>query len=284
MDNIKLKECPKITGISATEDNSIRLTWTKVKGAEKYGIKRSVSAKDGFETLAWIKKCEFVDENVPEDVSCFYKITAQKKLESKKNSSKTSAVRAVVISDIPAPEELKADSEKNKICLRWKKVKDADGYIISKRNDYYSQMLPVARTQECRFADVKIVSGQPYYYCVQAFKNDEHGEKQGNYSVQVSSVSLGKGAVVEAKSFFGKKICIKARLVAGADGYILQRKDSADGEYKEVLRTQSDTDIALNDTVSKSFRTYYYRIIAYKTVENRLYLSEPTDEIKIKSK
>ncbi len=284
MDNIKLKESPKITQATVTEEKNVKLSWTKVKGAEKYGIKRATCAKDGFETLAWIKKCDFVDENVPENVSCFYKITAQKKLESKKNSSKTSAVRAVIVSDIPAPEKLQAQDKKGKICLKWKKVEGADGYIVSKRNDFYSQMLPVARTEDCKFTDGKIVSGQPYYYCVQAYKKDAEVEKQGNYSGQVSSVSLDKGAVIEAKAFFGKKIYIRARLVAGADGYILQRKDDTEGEYREVLRTESNTDISLNDSVPGRFRNYFYRILAYKTVENKLYLSEPTDEIKIKSK
>lgn len=284
MDNIKLKQSPKITEAAVTEEKNVRLCWTKVKGAEKYGVKRAVSAKEGFETLCWIKNCEFVDENVPENVSCFYKITAQKKLESKKTSSKTSGVRAVVVSDIPAPEGLEAEHEKGKICLSWKSVEGADGYIISKRNDFYSQMLPVAKTGECKFTDGKIVSGQPYYYCVQAYKKAEDSEKQGNYSKQVSSVSIDKGAVFEAKSFFGKRMHIRARLVAGADGYILQRKDKADGEYKEVMRTQSNTDISLTDSVPKSFRTYFYRIVAYKTVEDKLYTGEPTDEIQLKSK
>ncbi|MEE1321014.1 MAG: hypothetical protein UHM85_05710 [Acutalibacteraceae bacterium] len=284
MDNIKLKESPRFTQVAVTEEKNVKLSWTKVKGAEKYGIKRATSSKDGFETLAWIKKCEFVDENVPENVSCFYKITAQKKLESKKNSSKTSAVRAVIVSDISAPEELKVQEKKRKICLKWKKVEGADGYIVSKRNDFYSQMLPVARTQECKFTDGKIVSGQPYYYCVQAYKKNEEHEKQGNYSQQVSSVSLDNGAVVEAKALFGKKVQIRLRLVAGADGYILQRKDSPDGEFREVARSSANTEINFTDSVPKHFKSYFYRAISYKTVENKLYISEPTAEIQIKSK
>ncbi len=284
MDNIKLKESPKFTQVTVTEEKNVKLSWTKVKGAEKYGIKRATSSKEGFETLGWIKKCEFVDENVPENVSCFYKITAQKKLESKKNSSKTSAVRAVIVSDIPAPECLQAQEKKGKICLKWKKVEGADGYIVSKRNDFYSQMLPVARTEECKFTDGKTVSGQPYYYCVQAYKKDEEVEKQGNYSQQVSAVSLDKGSVFEAKALFGKKVQIRLRLVAGADGYILQRKDSTNGEFCEVARSSANTEINFTDSVPKILRNYFYRAVAYKTVENKLYLSEPTDEIQIKSK
>lgn len=284
MDNIKLKENPKITEITISEGKKVNLSWTDVKGAEKYAVKRSLSSKDGFEVIGWAKKCSYTDENVPENVSCFYKITAVKMLESKKKSTKTSPVRVVIASDIPAPEELKAQGEKGKICLSWEKVEGADGYIVSRRNEFYSQILPVAKISECKFADEKIVSGQPYYYCVQAYKNGEEVEEQGNYSRQVSFVSLGKGAVIEAKAHFGKKVHLKARVVAGADGYILQRKDSPEGEYREVLRTKSNTEISLNDTVPKSFRTYFYRILSYKTVENELYVSEPTDEIQIKSK
>lgn len=284
MDNIKLKENPKLTQASVSDDKKVKLAWTEVKGAEKYAIKRSVGSKDGFEIIGWAKKCSYTDENVPENVSCFYKITAVKMLESKKKSTKNSPVRVVIVSDIPAPEELKVQLKKGKICLSWKKVEGTDGYIVSKRNEFYSQMLPTAKTEDCKFVDERAVSGQPYYYCVQAYRNGEAGEEQGIYSEQISSVSLGKGAVIEAKAQLGKKMYLKARVVAGAEGYILQRKDSTDGEFCEVMRTDSNTGIILKDTVPKRFRTYFYRVLSYKTVENKLYISEPTDEIQLKSK
>lgn len=281
----KLKKCPKIKSVTVTEEGGLLLKWTKVEGAEKYAVKRALSDRGEFEHIAWAKKCEYIDAEVPKDTTCRYKIMAHKKLEGKKASTKLSPVMSAVVSDIPAVEGLciKANAG-GEIGLVWNRVDSADGYIINRRNEFYSQILPVARTEKCSFTDTNIVSGQPYYYSVQALIKNEDAERHGNFSKVVPCVSLDKGEVVEARPRFGKKNEIKVRIVAGADGYILERSEKKDGEFAEVARSGAGTDIFFTDKTPKRLKSYYYRVITYKTVENEEYKSLPSETVMLKSR
>ena len=264
----KLKVSPKIKSITVTEERHINLKWSKVASAEKYAVKRATEAGGEFEHLTWVKKCEFTDETAEENTTYWYKITAWKKLEGKKTSTKTSGVKAAVISDIKAPEKISVKSKGKKVAieLKWKNAEGTDGCIIGRRNDFFSQIIPVGKVEGESFIDEGIVTGQPYHYCLQCYKNGEEKELHGNFSAEYHCIHLDSGRILEGKSAMGKKVRLSLRLVAGADGYIIERSDSKDGEYTEVARLASGFDLRACDKAPKAFRTYYYRCKSYKTV------------------
>ncbi len=274
----KLKVSPKIKSIAVTEERHIALKWSKVPLAEKYAVKRATEAGGEFEHLAWAKKCEFVDETAEENTTYWYKITAWKKLEGKKTSTKTSGVKAAVISDIKAPENISVKAKGKGIAaeLKWKNAEGTDGCIIGRRNDFFSQIIPVAKVKGESYIDEGIVSGQPYYYCLQCFSKGEAKELQGNFSAEYQCIHLDSGSILGIKSGIGKKVRISLRLVAGADGYIIERSDSKDGEYAEVGRTESAFEHYFEDKAPKAFRTYYYRCKAYKTLSEQEFTSVPS--------
>ena len=282
----KLKVSPKIKSITVTDERHIAIKWSKVPLAEKYAVKRATEAGGEFEHLTWVKKCEFTDETAEENTTYWYKITAWKKLEGKKTSTKTSAVKAAVISDIKAPEKISVKSKGKKVAieLKWKNAKGTDGCIIGRRNDFFSQIIPVAKVKSESFIDEGIVSGQPYYYCLQCFKESEDKELHGNFSKEYQCIHLDSGSILSAKSGIGKKVRISLRLVAGADGYIIERSSSKDGEYEEVGRTDSGIDHHFEDKAPKAFSTYYYRCKAYKTVSDIVFESVPSAPKAVKVK
>ncbi|MBR3815256.1 MAG: hypothetical protein IKJ27_00865 [Clostridia bacterium] len=281
----KLKTSPKIKSITVTDDGKLLIKWSKVEGAEKYGIKRASSDENEFEHIAWCKKTEFIDENVLTDTTYRYKIMAHKKLEGKKTSTKLSAVKAVVISDIPAPTGLKAGQDKScGIRLSWDKCDGADEYIVSRRNDFYSQILPVARTKENFFTDDKTVWGQPYHYSVQAIVKSGEEKKQGNFSNEVHFVSLDKGRIIQAKSLHGKKVRLTLRIVTGADCYCIERGESENGPFEEILRTKDALEYYVVDKTPKAYKTYYYRVRALKKVADTEFYGKYCDITAVKSK
>ena len=273
----KLKVSPKIKSIAVTEERHIALKWSKVPLAEKYAVKRATEAGGEFEHLTWVKKCEFTDETAEENTTYWYKITAWKKLEGKKTSTKTSGVKAAVISDIKAPEKISVESKGKKVAveLKWKNAEGTDGCIIGRRNDFFSQIIPVGKVCGESFIDEGIVTGQPYHYCLQCFKKGEEKELHGNFSAEYHCIHLDSGRVLEAKSAMGKKVNLSLRLVAGADGYIIERSDKKDGEYTEVAKTDSGFELRISDKAPKAFKTYYYRCKAYKTVADIVFESVP---------
>ena len=281
----KLKASPKIKSITVTADKNLLLKWSKVEGAEKYGIKRALSDEHDFEHIAWCKKTEFIDEDVRENVTYRYKIMAYKKLEGKKTSTRLSAVKAAVISDIPAPLNLTAKPGKGtSVNLTWDKCDGADAYIVSKRNDFYSQILPIARTTENCFTDEKTVWGQAYHYSVQAVIGQNEDEKQGNFSEEVHCVSLDKGKLLSLKAIMGKRIKLNLRLVTGADCYCIERAENENGPFEEVLRTKNALEYSVIDKIPQAFRTYYYRARACKNVSGKEFYGKYCDIGSVKSK
>lgn len=271
----KLKESPKIKSIAVNEERHIVLKWSKVPMAEKYAVKRATEAAGEFEHLTWVKKCEFTDETAQENTTYWYKITAWKKLEGKKTSTKTSGVKAAVISDIKVPENIRVSSKGKKVAieLKWKNSEGADGCYIGRRNDFFSQIIPVAKVQGESFTDEGIVTGQPYHYSLQCFKNDGESELHGNFSDEYHCIHLDSGRILEAKSAVGRRVRLSLRLVAGADGYIIERSDSKDGDFEQVGRIESGLELHFEDKVPKALKTYYYRCRAFKSVKEQTFES-----------
>ncbi|MBR5438553.1 MAG: hypothetical protein IKV21_06510 [Clostridia bacterium] len=279
IDNKKLKVCPRITEASVTDKGEIRLEWTEVPMADKYAVQRAEKSDGDYERIAWAKKNTYTDTTAKKDITYWYRIVAQKELENKKKSKKASPVAAQVVSDILAPASLKAVAEGKKIKLSWEKAQTTGSYLIYRRNSYFNQFIPLCKAEGDSYTDKDIVQGQIYYYSIQSLD----GDRQGNFSGQVHAVSLDCGEIIYSAARFLKKIDLKARIVAGADGYIFER--SEDGEkFEEIGRTDSDISLMCTDTVKKAFSVYYYRVRAYKNVEGNVFYSKPSKVIKVKSK
>lgn len=281
----KLKKSPKISSVTVTDDGKIKLKWSKVETAEKYAVKRSESSKGEFELITWVTKPEFTDTVPQRDKTYWYKITAWKKLEGKKTSSKNSAVRAAVITDIPAPTGVSVKAlKKPAVELKWENAKGCNGCIISRRNDFFSQIIPVAKVKGTSYIDETVVSGQAYHYSLQSFMEDGESIRQGLFSPEEDCIHLDCGAILSAKTYPGKRIAFSLRIVAGADGYILFRSEKKDGDYLEVARSSSGLDFRLEDKVARPLKTYFYKTAAFRKIGDREFLSEMTKEIAVKSK
>ncbi|MBQ3136944.1 MAG: hypothetical protein IJB74_05610 [Clostridia bacterium] len=279
IDNKKLKSCPRITDTSVTDKGEIRIRWTEVPGTDKYAVKRSETPDGEFELVAWEKGTEYIDKSVKKDITYWYRIVALKVLKGKRNSKKMSPVAARVISSVPAAEKLKITGAGMKIKLEWVKPENVSSFLVYRRNEYFDQLMPVCKVTEGSFIDRDVVGGQIYHYSVQSLD----GNRQGNFSREVSCVCLDSGEILSVKSHLFKKVDLKVRIVAGADGYIFER--STDGEsFDEVGKTDSDVSVRYTDKADKAFTAYYYRVKAYKKVGEKTFISKPSKSVRVKTK
>lgn len=276
----KLKACPKITEISCADGGGLKLCWSGVPEAEKYGVKRASEPDGEYETLKWVKGKTYTDTSAEKDVTYWYKVVASKTLEGKKTSKKSSPTVAGIISDIPAPEGLTAKPCNGKIRLSWKADDRGCSFAVSRRNDFFNQILPVARVDGTFFDDRDIVAGQAYHYSIQSIAD---GKREGNFSKEVSCIYLDCGQITEVKAAAFGRVFIKVRIVAGAKGYILER--SADGKtFSEVARTDSGTALRFTDKADKLFGKYFYRTKAYTFIGNEEFISGPSEAVKVKTR
>ena len=279
-DNKKLKVCPRITDISVTDNGEIHIAWTAVPDAEKYAVSRSERVDGEYERLTWSKNTEYTDKAVKENVTYWYRIIAVKALENKKTSKKKSPVAAQIISSIPAPTSLKAKASGGKIKLSWSCPAGVSSFTVYRRNDSFDQLLPVSHVDGNSYTDENVAQGQAYHYSVQSIRDRD----QGSFSSEIVCVCLDSGEIIDSKARMLKKVDLKVRIVAGADGYIFERSDDEGKTFREIGRTDSDVSIRHTDKVEKAFRVYYYRVRAYKNVNGELFISKPSETVKIKTK
>lgn len=261
----KLDSCPKITSCCGTQEKEIKITWTEVAQAEKYAIKRCDSYGGKFEVIGWTKGLEYADKDLTEDKTYWYKIFAVRKVSKKRKLVKESSSSCAVVSSLPAPYGLECElGNDEKVCIKWQADENADSFILLCRNGYSNQSVPVGETKVKCFYVENLVSGQLFYYSVQAVFKGEEGEKYSAFCEEFPVANLDCGEVYSLKKRFGKT-SITVRVVAGADGYILER--STDGEnFEEIARNEGETAIHFTDKFSG---TRYYRTRAYKTVGER---------------
>ena len=62
--------------------------------------------------------------------------------------------------------------------------------------------------------------------------------------------------------------------VYGANGYELYRSTSKDGKYSKVKTITDGKTLSFDDTKLETGRTYYYKIRAYKTINNKKVYSD----------
>lgn len=278
----KLSGRPKIKKVKATEEGQLKIVWTEVEGAEKYGVLRRDEPHGDFVRVKWREKLSFKDTVEPYK-TYWYKISAYKKLEGKKASTRESGIRAGIISDIEPVENVKAVVDGKSIVLSWDKDENAARYIVSRKNEYFSETLPVAETDKTSYKDKKIVPGVVYQYCVQSVYTDGETEKESKFSKKVNCVYLDSGKILSHKTR-GRKTELSLRLVAGATGYVLERCEEKDGEFSEVAKTDSNQKLVFSDKAPNHLRAYTYRIRAYRRVKEEEFFSAPSESITIKTK
>ncbi len=278
----KLRGRPKIRKVKIVSENQLKLFWTEVEGADKYAVLRRDEPDGEFVRIKWKKKLAFTDTVEP-NKTYWYKIQAFKRLEGKKTSTKDSGTRAAIISEIEPPQNLRAVADAKSITVTWDKDPKAVAYIVSRRNDFFSQTLPVKRVKKPTFTDKKVVSGQVYHYCVQCVYTDGENEKHGKFSPKVHAVCLDSGKILGYKTS-GRTTSFALRLVAGADGYILERSESKDGDFAEIARTESNLELTFNDKAPSHFKTYFYRVRSYRSVKEEMFISDSSEEVVIKTK
>ncbi len=277
----KLKKSPVIKEITATQDRHIFLSWSKVDGAEKYGVKRSTDPAGEFELVKWVKKTQYTDEDVAENVTYWYQIVAWKQLEGKKTSQKSSGARAVVLSDIPAPKNIELTcGKKAEITISWEKGEGTLGCIISRRNDFHNRLVPVA-TESKTFKDTAIVTGQPYHYCLQYYKKEGENLLHGNFSEEFDCIHLDSGKILSAKKVPFGKVSLSLRLVAGAGGYIVYRSETEKGEYTEVMRSKDGFDLKLKCKAPQAFKAYYYKVASFRVLGDKEFVSVMSAPVRV---
>ena len=151
------------------------------------------------------------------------------------------------------------------IILKWKKVQGSNGYEIYRATTKNGKYKKIKTTTSAVYKDKKLKSGKQYYYKVRAYKIVDNKKIYGECSKIEVMVTKPKTSVIKLKSG-NKNITITWKKVTGASGYEIRRATAKNGKYKKIKTTLS---AVYKDKNLKSGKIYYYKVRAYKIVNNK---------------
>lgn len=283
-DIIAIRNSPDIYFASVAPDKSVQIKWDKAQGAQRYIVRRKREEDSTFTVIAKLDSSElsYTDTKIESEGIYVYKVTAERPVPNEKPIKKAGETKSINITSIEAPviKDVKSDYEKDGISVKFSGVSGVDGYNIIKR---YPAMSRGVRTgavtnEQSEYLDKKIQKGVLYYYSVEAFKRSgEHGDEitYSNPSEEICSVLLDKVEVIKIKRKLYKNVSISIRLSSGADGYILYKSNAQDGEYKEIARTKSISDLTLTAKGEKKEKGAYFKVTCYKKSDDNAEFTGP---------
>ncbi len=154
---------PEVNKISNTA-NGVKITWSKVTGADYYRVYRKTKNGD-WKYLDSTSKTYFTDKTAKSGVKYYYAVRA-------KNEAGVSALSKTLSKYYLADTTLKAPtSTTSGVKLNWTKVAGAEGYIVYRKtaNGSYSRLSVEKGISNLSFTDKTAKKGTEYTYTVKAY-------------------------------------------------------------------------------------------------------------------
>lgn len=168
--------------------DTVKVSWKKASSVDGYIVYRAGSEKGKYKKIATVpgaKTVSFTDKALKTGKTYYYKVRTYKTVSGKKWYGKYSAV----VSAKPELTKTKIVSVKNSasraVNIKWKKVKDADGYVIyrsAKKDTSYKKVKKIAKGGTVSFTDQKLKKGKTYYYKIKTYKTVKGKKIYSDYS------------------------------------------------------------------------------------------------------
>ena len=276
---------PAVTNLKASSitGNSIKLSWSKVNGAEGYIIYKYNTSTKKWDRVAKGKYAENYTVNKLNSLTSYkFAVKAYKTVNKKEITSVTyPQVSAKTVLDTVTGFKASSTST-NQVKLTWNKVAKADGYIVYKYNTSTKKWDRITKGK-CNgtYTVSKLKSGTSYKFAVKAYKT-----VSGKEVLSASYPQLNTSTIPDTVKFSltagSKKATIKWTKVTGASGYKLYYKTSKNGKWIS-LKTVNNKTTSYTKTGLTKGKTYWFTVKAYRTSNNVTYnAAYTTKSVKVK--
>lgn len=230
----------------------VKLTWSKVTGADNYIIYRRLT-NGTWVTLTTVKSgvTSYTDKTAESGKNYYYTVRAEA-------DGYRSAYQNYPIYYLAAPVITKFDSQISKgITIKWADVHGAEKYYVYRKTGN-SGWKKIGTTENLLFKDADVKLGTTYTYTIRAYGNNVTSpyyasgwnRKYTPGTPSVKSVTASSNAIT-----------VKWGKVTGAIGYKLYRKAAGESKWSQIA-TVAGTSFT-DKTVKKNVQ-YTYTVRAYK--------------------
>lgn len=175
------------------------------------------------------------------------------------------------------PNQLSATLNNKDVSLTWNTVKDALEYQVLRYDSSVKDYVKIATTSSTNYTTESIWGNNVFVVC--AVKAD--GVLSGYSNQIIINNTIISGFKLKSQK---KQVNLSWKTVAAADGYYIYRATSINGKYTKVKTISKNSTTSYIDKVVKSKKQYYYKVCAYKAVNNKKVPGEYTNIESIKVK
>lgn len=265
----KLLKKTSISSMSAVDSSTIRLNWKKVSGVSGYYVLRSTKKNGDYESIAKVKgsnSLKYEDKTVKAGKNYYYKIQTYKKCQDTTGVSEPS-VSKKAWTVAPVDISKVSGSENGNITLKWNSVKNADSYVVYRKegtSGKFKKVKEVDADKKLQYIDSDTAKGKVYSYKIAA-NTILTGTKEGrgDFGKTVKVPALAKAGAVTGQLSANDAFSLSWGSVENATGYELACSLDEDDNYVTLTKTAANTYVQQN---LQPGATYYYKVRAYASV------------------
>lgn len=239
----------KVNSPETLEDNKIKVSWTEVKGAEKYRVYRKTADAKKYTRLATVGNdvLEYIDKSSKKDGETYiYAVKAVNGTSAGVLSNK----REITLFGVQKPVAYGAGQV---VKVEWEAIENATGYKLFKKNSEGAWNLLYSGAEPIQYIDSEVSTGNKYNYSLVV-------EKDGQYSSfdtkGVTAYCLAEPKITSIKASVDNSVYLKWNEIEGATKYNIYRESP----FEDYVLVGTTTKTSFYDTTEKDsnyFYTYY---------------------------
>ena len=267
------KIMPEVTA-QAEENGNVTVNWETIKDAKSYRIYRK-EAGGAFKGIANVgaDAASYVDETAKSGTTYYYTVKGFW-LENAQGASTlyptdvqvTTPVNAEDFAQVMPEVSAKVNSDQT-VTVSWKEIPGAESYRIYRKTAGGAFAgLANAAAGETSYTDVKAQPGETYYYTVKGFMEENAAGTATGYPKDVTvkiPVDTLKTPAVSTRSVNYCTVEVSWNKVAGADKYVIYRKEAKAGTSFASIATVNGGTLKFRDQRAKMGVNYYYTVKAF---------------------
>ena len=245
--------------ISKTENvnGGVKLTWSKVKGAEKYRV--YYKGSKGWTRMVDTTSTSYIDKDVSSGKNYTYTVRCINSSATKFTSGYDSKGKTVKY--ISVPKITKAESVNGGVKISWGKSNGAEQYrVYYKGSKGWTRL---ADTTSTSYTDSKVASGKTYTYTVRCLNKSKNKFTSGYDSKGAKATFIAAPKISKTENVNGG-VKISWGKSSGAEQYRVYYKGS-----KGWTRLADTTSTSYTDSKVASGKTYTYTVRCINSSANK---------------
>ena len=250
-----------VSNLRRTESSmsSVTLTWDKLTGASGYIVLRKLKDDKAYKQIAKTKSLTYTDKTIKVNKEYYYVVRPY-------NSEKTGVDSSYVTLStlIGVPSLYIYTSETGSLQFNVYKGSNSVGYQLFRSTSETGKYSMIKSSSNSTYYDTGLTVGKTYFYKARSVAYVNNKAYYSEFStIKSASPVIFAPTGLKASASGETSVKLSWDAMSGVNGYDIYRSEYSGGSY---LYIGSTTGTAYTDKGLTNEKSYYYKIVAYKTI------------------